>query len=209
MSLLALQTTSTVANDSRLDTLTLVLVVIFIVSMIALAVLSKRQGESAEDLEERHRDVTPARPESERESEQTRHSAVPRPMPEPSLPKSPSPAWLSGVTIPVEAGSLSEAAALIESLLAARRGKDLSCVSALFTPTMQQQLSDQFGVPITNLGDRLASAAFDGDAPALRSVELVSATGSTMSVRAAYTSGAPEVYRLVFHSGTWKIDQIV
>ncbi|MCO5220013.1 MAG: hypothetical protein M9947_00325 [Thermomicrobiales bacterium] len=192
-----------------MDTLTLVLVVIFIVSMIALAVLSKRQTESAEDLEGRHRDVTPARPESEREPEQTRRSAVSRPMPEPSPPKSPSPAWLSGVTMPVEPGSLSEAAALIESLLSARRGKDLNGVSALFTPAMQQQLSDQFGVPIANLDDRLASAVFAGDAPALRSVELVSSTGSTMSVRAAYTNGAPEVYRLVFHNGILKIDQIV
>ena len=42
MLLLALQTTTSAAGDSRIDTLTLVLVVIFIAAMLALSLLIRR-----------------------------------------------------------------------------------------------------------------------------------------------------------------------
>jgi hypothetical protein len=197
--LLALQTTPPAASDSRIDTLTLVLVVIFIAAMLALSFLIHRR-ESTDPVE-----PAPERQEPE--------AAARSPLPEPPpvrwdrpgpSPLGSIPVWLQGVTIPVANASLADVTRVIEALLAARRDHDLSAALALYAPEPRDALRERLGI------DKASASAvvFEGDPPTLRSAEIVETSGSRMKVRAAYSSGASELYALIWIEGAWRIEEI-
>ena len=200
--LLALQTNSEAIDDSALDAVTLLLLVGFVVSMVALSVLlSRRDRESSMDES------------SPREAETTREVALPAAHSriEPRMGRDPStstPAWLSGVTFPPASSGLSEATAFIERLLQARRTRDLQAGTALYSPAFRARLATDLGVSEEELARALEEATIEGDSPILRSVELVSAAGDTLSVRVGYADRSAEVYRLVRIEGRWAIDSI-
>ena len=201
--LLALQTTSEAIDDGTLDAVTLALLVGFVVSLVALSFLLARRGENAPEEREPSRDAgptvefIPAPPTIPRV--EARSIAVPAPS---------MPAWLSGVTLPQAPTGLSEAAAVIEHLLEARRDRDLFAGIALYSPSFRARLAGELGVPEEQLAAALDGAAIEGDAPALRSVELVSATGDELRARAGYADRTSEMYRLVRIEGRWAIDSI-
>ena len=201
--LLALQTTSEGIDDSTLDAVTLVLLIGFVVSLVALSfLLARRTG------------ATPEEPEPPRDAGPP---AEPAPLP-PARPRiearsavtsaSPTPAWLSGVSLPQSPSGLSEAAAVIERLLEARRNRNLASGIALYSTSFRARLAGELGMPVEHLGRALGEAAIEGDAPALRSVEMVSANGDWMSARAGYADRTSEIYRLVRIDGHWAIDSI-
>ena len=129
MLLLALQTTTSAAGDSRIDTLTLVLVVIFIAAMLALSLLIRRP--ESDDPSEPAPD--PRQPEAFAESLTPIVPPVRRDRPAKSSPAS-VPVWLQGVAVPMPDASLADATRVIETLLAARRSHDLAAGLALCAP---------------------------------------------------------------------------
>ena len=204
MLLLALQTSTSTAGDSTIDAVTLVLVVLFIASMVALSVLLRR-GNDAPAAE---RDIAP--PLSE--------TAIPRPVVAPASPRAerpplpttaPAPVWLDGVGFPPSNASLAAATQVIELLLSARRDHDLGRGLALYTPELLRSLRASLGVDEEGLAEALSAATFDGEPPALRSIEIVSASGNRMTVRVGYASGSAECYRLVDIDNRWSIEEIL
>ncbi len=110
--LLAIQTTIEGVDDSTLDAVTLVLLVGFVVSLVALSLLLARRQPETQPEREPHREPEPAR------------SIPPAPAPRPRadmqsvVTTTPAtPAWLAGVTLPRSEHPLSEATAVIERLL--------------------------------------------------------------------------------------------
>jgi hypothetical protein len=196
--LLALQTTSAVSDDRRLDAITLILVVIFIASMVALSTFLRR----GEDETEADRAVAPP-PSS---PSPPRLPAAPSPTSDrpPRTATSGVPAWLDGVSFPTTEATLADAAAVIEALLSARRDNDLRRGLALYTSESLQSLHESFGFDDADL----VHAAFAGDPPALRSIEIISATGNRMTARAGYSNGKSEIYRLVRLDDRWLIQEI-
>jgi hypothetical protein len=201
--LLALQTTTEEIDDRSLDALTLVLLVGFVVSMVALSYLLARRGESTTEERPQHR-------ESDRPA-----SLAPPPLAHPRIEpvtfaaSAPStPAWLSGVTFPQSSHGVSEAVACVELLLEARRSRDLAAGIALYSPAFRSRLAAVLGVTEERLVESLEGASFEGEAPALRSIELVSANPEALNVRAGYADRSAETYRLVWIGGRWTIDSI-
>jgi hypothetical protein len=196
--LLALQTTTSAADDGRIDTLSLVLVVIFIAAMLALSLLIHRRESSDPDesTPERQRPAAPTRSE-------LLETPPRRDRPAPSPPAA-TPVWLQGVTIPVAGASLADVTRVIESLLAARRDHDLIAALALYAPEPRDALRERLGI------DEASSTevVFDGDPPALRSAEFVEESATRIKVRAAYSNGASEIYTLVWFDGAWHIEVI-
>jgi hypothetical protein len=197
--LLALQTTTSAAGDSRIDTLALVLVVIFIAAMLTLSLLLRRPesddpGEPA--LEHRQADVFagPHMPDV---------PPVRRDRPAGSLHAF-VPVWLQGVAIPMADASLSDATRVIEALLAARRSHDLAAGLALYAPGPRAGLRERLGIG----GFGSTDITFTGEPPALRSAEIVEGAGARMTVRATYFNGASENYTLTWLDGTWFVEEI-
>lgn len=200
MLLLALQTTTSAADDGRIDTLTLILVVIFIAAMLALSLLMRRRNPDP-----------PNQPPPEREhpEEFERPSAVAAPplrRERPSVPREAShPVWLQGVNLPSRDASLSDATRVIEALLTARRNHDLAGGLQFYTPGSRETLAVRLGL---DGDDTAAQAIFDGDPPSLRSAEILEGPGSRMMARATYSNGASEVYTLVRLGDAWLVEEI-
>ena len=197
--LLALQTPTSAASDSRIDTFTLVLVVFFIAAMLALSLLVRRRDsdDPVESPPGRHQPEPPAR------------SALPDTPPVRQVRPVPSshasvPVWLQGVAIPAPVVSLSDITRVIEELLTARRNHDLAAGLALYAPNQSDALRERLGID----GANLTEIAFEGDPPALRSAEIVEATGMRVKVRATYSHGASETYSLTWLDGAWRIEEI-
>ena len=201
--LLAFQTTSEAIDDSTLDAVTLALLVGFVVSLVALSFLLGRRGEDSPEERDPSRDAAP--PAEPIPASPARPRIEPRSIPAPSPS---TPAWLSGVTLPQSSAGLSEAAAVIERLLDARRNRDLAAGIALYSPSFRARLAAELGVPEDRLESALGGAAIEGDAPVLRSVELVSATADELRARIGYADRSSEIYRLVRIDGRWAIDAI-
>lgn len=202
--LLALQSTTEGIEDRTLDTVTLVLLVGFVVSLVVLSFLLARQEGETVDGEET------ARTDRTQPAETTPPPPRPRSMsPTPPVANKDSvPVWLSGVRLPHSDHGLSEASSIIERLLEARRRQDLSAGIALYTPAFRAKQATQLGVQAEELARALEQATFDGVAPALRSVELLSGTGDSLRVRATYSDRSAEVYQLQRIDGCWAIDSI-
>ena len=203
MLLLALQTTTSSVDD-RIDAVTLMLVLLFIGSMAGLSFLIHRRPG-------REQPGSPATAVPERDSNAVPGEA-PRMPPRRERPTLPlvktTPHWLEGVSFPGPEAGLVDATRVIEALLAARRDRDLVRGLQLYTPASLASLRDSLGVDEAGLAERLARAEFHGEPPALRSVELLQATGDRMTVRAGYATGSSERYRLVRLGGEWLIDGI-
>lgn len=201
--LLALQSTSEGIDDGTLDAVTLVLLVGFVVSLVALSVLLARNGHEQTD-------VPPLSP-PEREVPPTFSLPVERPRLDVrtmASTRTESPVWLSGVTFSQGMAGLSEASEVIERLLEARRLGDLAAGIALYSPSFRAHLAAELGVSENELKQTLQGATIDGESPALRSVELVSAGEDNLRVRAGYADRSTEVYQLVRIEGRWRIDSI-
>ncbi len=202
MLLLALQTASSV--DDRIDAVTIVLVLVFVGSMAGLSFLIHRRPE-------REQPEPPATAVPERDSNAV-PGETPRMPPRRERPAPPpvktTPRWLEGVSFPGPGAGLAEATQVIEALLMARRDRDLGCGLRLYTPESLAVLRNSLGVDEAGLAERLDRAEFHGEPPALRSVELLEATGDRMTVRAGYANGSSERYRLVRSGGEWLIDGI-
>lgn len=202
--LLSLQSTSEGIDDGTLDAVTLVLLVGFVVSLLALSVLLARARPEQTD-------VPPLLPLPEREDPPTITVPVERPpldMRVMASTRTESPVWLAGVTLPTATAGLSEASDVIERLLEARRLGDLPAGIALYSPSYRACLAVELGVSENELIHTLQGATIDGSAPSLRSVELVSAGDNNLRVRAGYANRSTEVYQLVRIEGSWKIDSI-
>jgi hypothetical protein len=198
----ALQTTSTASDEGALDALTLVLVVVFIASMVALTALAARRSHSDEAAHVPgpldNPDVgTMAPPATRPPLEHASARSTER-----------QPAWLRGVVLPKREASLTDASRVIEELLAARRDHDLERGLALYAPVLLDELKRVVGVDSDELRAAFRDASFEGDPPELRSIEIVSAAGERMLVRAGYANGASETYRLVRIDGCWRIEGI-
>lgn len=201
--LLALQTTADGIDDSTLDAVTLVLLVGFIVSMVALSViLARGNRQTPEDTTTTPR---PERPEVPSPVWEARSQPEPRPAP---VAERRVPVWLAGVTLSHTSGILGEATAVVERLLAARQARDLAAGVASYSPALRARLASELGVPVEELGRALETAAIEGEAPGLRSVELVTVSNDAVTVRAGYTDRSGEVYQLVQIDGRWLIDSI-
>ena len=201
MLLLALQTTAAASDGRRIDAITLVLVVVFLVSIVALSLLLFRR-----DREDASEQPVAAPPPDPIQARAPPISPIRRERP--VLATDPVPAWLQGVIFPDGDASLAEAASLIESLLAARRDHDLAGGLKLYSSEMVESLRKSLGVDEAGLVEALNSAQYEGGPPHLRSVDLISSTSNRMTVRASYTSGASETYRLVRIGGQWLIEGI-
>lgn len=199
MLFLALQTTTSSASD-RIDTVALLLVTIFIGSVAALSWLVFRRPANDHPSEPVIPEAHPApeilQPEISQPRSRTEH-------PPSSLPR-----WLDGVSFPSATASLAVAAGLIETLLAARGDRDLARGFALYAPELRASLRSSLGVDEHGLLEAIDRVEYQGDPPQLRSVELVSATDNRMTIRATYTSGASERYRLIRLDGRWAIESI-
>jgi hypothetical protein len=201
--LLALQTTAEGLDDGTLDALTLVLLVGFVVSMVVLSfLLARRGGETTEERDppretERPVEPSPSPPLITRIEPRTVTATDPS-----------TPAWLTGVTFPRSFQTLSDAAAVVERLLEARRTRDLAAGIALYSPAFRERMAAALGVTEDGLFLALDETTIEGDPPALRSIELVSATGDDLRVRAGYADRSTELYRLVRIDGQWAIDSI-
>ncbi len=202
MLLLALQTASP-AGDDRIEVLALLLVVVFIGSMAALSFLLSRRG--SDDAG----DAPPISPPTASEPLPAPH-APPIPDRENSRiqPPASAPVWLDGVRFPGVATDLSAATRIIETLLAARRDRDLARVVDCSTPAFHIELAGRLGIDPSDLPNMLERAEFGADPPALRSIESVEASANQMIVRAGYTNGVHERYRLLRISDRWLIDDI-
>ncbi len=200
----AIQTTSSALDDGAFDAVTLVLLVAFVVSMVALSVvLARRERDSPSD------ELLVEKPETTPLVTPPTTNVKPlRAIPPTPMKSSTSPAWLTGVVFPMPSNGLSDAVLLIERLLAARRNTELAAGIALYTPAFRARLAIELGVTEDGLEDALNGATIEGDVPDLRSVELVSGAGDTMSVRAGYANRSSEVYRLIRIEGHWSIDSI-
>lgn len=201
--LLALQTTTDALDESTLDAVTVVLLAAFVVSLIALAMLlNRRAQEPPEDdfpaLSERRASGEPAEP------------AIVRPEPRPIPASKPqAPAWLGGVSLPIQSGSrLAAATTVIEELLEARQSGALDAGVALLSAAHRGRLADELGVQEDALAEVMRVAQISGEGPVLRSVELVSAQGAAMSIRATYMDRTAETYRLIWSDGSLLIDAI-
>jgi hypothetical protein len=199
--LLALQTTAAASDDRRIDVITLVLVVIFLVSMAALSVLLFRR--TGEEASERPATVPPPEPNPARAP-----SFSPARRERPLPVTDPVPAWLQGVIFSSGDASLADAASVIEALLSARRDHDLAGGLRLYSKELLDSLRTSLGVDEAGLVEALNHAQFDGDPPTLRSLDLIGSSSNHMTVRAGYTSSADEVYRLVRLGGQWLIEGI-
>lgn len=221
MLLLALQTTATAASDDRIDTLTLVLVVLFIAAMLGLSLAIRREGVASPD-EEPTDPALPVRPARSQPTDSVDVGPVGTPgHGDPALHRSvdranvvvgrsqdtskPVPVWLRGVTLPSVGASLSEATRVIEALLTARRDHDLAAGMALHTPSAREALVRSLGLDGDDSG---VDAIFDGDPPSLRSAEIVEATGGRMTVRATYSNRSSELYVLIRVEQDWLIQDI-
>ncbi len=201
MLLLALQTTTSAAGDRSIDTLTLILVVIFIAAMLALSISMHRSESDPPDepVIERKLAADPDRPQlpataappvyRERATNQMRESV---------------PVWLQGVTIPSADASLSDVIRLIEALLTARRNHDLAAGLNLYAPGSRDALAARFRLDSSDA----EHATFEGDPPSLRGAEILEATGNRMRVRVAYSNGANEIYTLIHLDNAWLIEDI-
>lgn len=200
MLLLALQTTPSAADDGPIDTLTLILVVIFIAAMLALSLLMRRENSDPPDqppLEREHSDTF------ERPSDV---AALPPRRERPSATREGSvPVWLQGVALPSPNASLADATRVIEALLTARRDHDLAGGLRLYTPSSRDALAVRLGFDSV---DTAAQATFDGDPPSLRSAEILEGTGSRMVARATYSDRTSEIYTLVRLGDAWLIEEI-
>lgn len=201
--LLALQTTTDALDASTLDAVTVVLLAAFVVSLVALAMLlNRRAQESPEDdfpaLSERRASSEPA------------ESALARPEPRPKpAPKPQTPAWLGGVSLPIQSGSrLAAATAVIEELLEARQSGALDAGVELLSPAYRARLADELGVQEDALAEVMRAVHISGEGPVLRSVELLSAQSAAMSIRATYMDRTAETYRLIWSDGSLFIDSI-
>lgn len=202
MLLLALQTTLAVTDNRDLDGLTLVLVVVFIASMAALTAIMLHRTGTGEN-------APPAIDPAERpRPELTPPIALPAEPPAASRPIERLPAWWHGVTLPQANGSLAQAGQAIEELLEARRAGDLARGLTLFTPEYLTRFRRHLGVDEDRLLDVLRSATLSGDPPALRSVELLDASGDRMTVQVGYSDRTSDIYRLASSQGRWLIDDI-
>lgn len=195
MLLLALQTTTSTTDDSSIDALTLVLVVIFVASMVVLSVILHRGSDRAEAESM----VLPPQPEPSRPPA-TVASVLPSLERQPLPERSRLPAWLDGVTFPTVNAPLVAAAEVVEALLSARRDHDLHRGFQLYTPELLRSLDFDDA--------NLANAEFSGEPPTLRSIEVVSTSGNRMNVRAGYSTGGSEIYRLVRVDDRWMIEEI-
>lgn len=201
MLLLALQTTT--ATVDPLDAFTLVLVVVFIISMAVLSVLIHR----------RNADDPLDSPTAERISPpEEQPPAVPLPHarfdPSPQPTDTVVPVWLEGVAFPSIEASLTEAVRIIEILLIARRDHNLLQGIQFYTPEYLRSFQTTFGIDNTNLEQILTQVDYTGNPPTLRSVERIEATGNRMKIRAGYTSNTQEIYHFIYIENRWLIDRI-
>lgn len=202
--LLRLQTTSESIGENTLDVVTLLLLAGFVFSMLTLAVLLRRRDKEPPDemLADGSTAPAPSPP----------HPAVPEVRSSAQMGaarESIAPAWLAGVTIASPAGGqLSEASAVIERLLAARRERNWPAALASFSPDYLARLVEDMGVTVDDLGRVLSEAQVDGEPAALRSIELVSASGYSLIVRAGYADRTAELYHFVRIAEFWAIDAI-
>lgn len=200
--LLALQATTDGIDDGTLDAMTLVLLVGFVVSLVALTVLLARKPR--EPVEEPS--SAPESPAAELPpASAQRARAEARSMPGPGAT---TPVWLAGVELVRPPQQLSEATSLVERLLEARRAGKLDEGVALYSAPFRAKLAEELGVSEDGLRHALAQARIEGDVPVLRAVELVSSTEGSMTVRVGYADRTSELYRLVRHQGSWAIDSI-
>ncbi len=205
MLLLALQTTTSAAGDSRIDTLTLVLVVIFIASMLALVVVDAPPGVA----------MIPSEPASDaRQPEEFVQSSIAgvtacAPGSIARAPRARSvPVWLQGVSLPGDDASLSDATSVIEALLTARRDHDLAAGLALYPPGTRASLAKQLGIDLSSprkYSRMPRSRAIHRHSDQQRSSK---ASGARMTVRATYSSGSSENYTLTWLDGAWLIEEI-
>ncbi len=193
MLLPALQTAPTAAGDDRIDTLTLVLVVMFIVAMLALSlVMRSRESERPVDPP-----VEPQRPQPVADAFSVARRTQPASTPS-------EPVWLRGVIIPAADGALTDAVRTIEALLAARRNQDIAAGLDRYTPDARAALRERLGIERHDPD----AIRFDGSPPALRSAEIIETLGDRMRVRATYSDAASEVYTLIWLDGGWFIEAI-
>jgi hypothetical protein len=123
-------------------------------------------------------------------------------------PTQATPAWLIGVTFPRAEQELSNATRVVERLLETRQNREPGRGIALFSPSYRARLATELGIPEIELEHALEIARVEGDGPALRSVELVSSTGETLSVRVGYENRSFETYRFVRVAGSLSIESI-
>lgn len=196
---LAIKATADGIDGGTLDAVTLVLLVGFVVSLVALSALLARRSEDAAE-----------EPAPEHPAEEVSPPSVPRPRtePRPNHADPSLPAWLAGVALPRADGALSEATALIEQLLEARRMGNLEAGIALYSPAFRVRMASALGVADEGLERVLADATIEGSAPSLRSIELVTATGDALTVRVGYADRSAEIYQLIRLEKRWAIDSI-
>ena len=201
--LLVLQTTSTAIDDSALDVVTLVLLVGFVISMVALSVLlTRREQDTSEES-------LPVQ-EAEKAPDIRRSSLAPLPAATPPrmTATAATPAWLAGVTFPRAAQELSDATRVVERLLETRQSGEPGRGIALYSPSYRARLATTLGIPEHELEHALETARIAGDGPELRSVEFVSSSGEALSVRVGYQDRSFEIYRFVQVDGSLSIDAI-
>lgn len=202
--LLALQTTTSSTDDAAIDTFVLVLVMIFIISMAGLSFLLFHKNQD-DDRDLSRPNSSPTNPPP---------SVVPPIIPHPlgssrAEPVPPTtPVWLQGTTFPVAELTLSDAVSVIESLLTARRDRDLVRGLQITTPEFQLALQKTLGIDSIDLRTILDQAVFQDDIPRLRSAAFTKTNGAVVTVRVGYSKGPDEDYRLVQHDGRWLIDSI-
>lgn len=201
MLLIALQTTTATAHP--LDAFTLVLVVVFIISMAVLSVLIYRRN--ADD-----RLDSPTVEHISPPAEQPSVAPLPRARFDSSPPPTDAviPVWLEGVVFPSVDVSLTEAVRIIELLLIARRDHDLLQGIQFYTSDYLRSFQTTFGIDNSNLEQLLTQVDYTGSPPTLRLVELIDTTGNRMKIRAEYTSNGQEIYHFVYIDNRWFIDQI-
>ena len=197
------QTTSPALGESALNGVTLVLLVGFVISMVALSVLLLRreQGTSEDPLSPQDVEIPP----------ETRLTTLARPAaatPLRTLPTQATPAWLAGVTFPRASQELSEATRVVEQLLETRQNREPGRGIALFSPSYRERLAIELGISENELAHALEIASIAGDGPVLRSVELVSSSGEALSVRVGYEDRTFEIYRFARVADSLSIDSI-
>ncbi len=201
--LLVFQTTSTAIDEGALDVVTLVLLVGFVISMVALSVLLTRreQDTSEESIPMQDAEKVP----------DIRRSSLSHPPAATQLrtiPTQATPAWLSGVIFPRAAQELSDATRVVERLLETRQSGEPGRGIALYSPSYRARLATTLAIPENELEHALETARIEGDGPALRSVELVSSSSEALAVRVGYEDRSFEIYRFVRVDGNLSIDSI-